>query len=251
MFQVDGVSLESCFIPDLGVGYVQDIGGFLDEHRLHRVYAWGYPYGLSGGSSDEAYADMVRHIELAGAMGAPVMRVVGSNRRVNDVPREKQLEQLAVRFREAVGVAAEHGVRLAVENHIDFNADQILALIQEVDSPYLGATFDSGNFLRLLDDPVEAMEKLRSHVFATHIKDVKPERDLPANQWCFFASTPLGQGLIDNEVLARQLYQSGYEGLLAVEIDYLHSDFDGDVDTAVEQSVTELRRIVREVMLNA
>jgi len=251
MLQVDGVSLESCFMPDLGAGYVQDIGGFLDEHRLDRVYAWGHPDGLKGGASDEAYADMVRHIGLARAMGAPVMRVVGSSRKFQDVPREMQLERLARRFQQAVAVAAEQGVRLAIENHIDFNADQLLCLLHDVDSPYLGITFDSGNFLRLLDDPVKAMDKLKNHVYATHIKDVKPQKDLPADLWCFFASTPLGDGLIDNEVLARQLYQSGYEGLLAVEIDHLHADFGGDVDAAVERSVAELRRITRAVVQSA
>jgi 3-oxoisoapionate decarboxylase len=63
-------------------------------------------------------------------------------------------------FREAIKVAEEYGVQMAVENHIDFTADEMLSLITDVDSPWLGINFDTGNFLRSLDDPIEGMAKL-------------------------------------------------------------------------------------------
>ena len=36
------------------------------------------------------------------------------------------LEKLAKQFSEAVKVAAKHDVRIADENHIDFNSDEML-----------------------------------------------------------------------------------------------------------------------------
>jgi 3-oxoisoapionate decarboxylase len=50
-------------------------------------------------------------------------------------------------------------VKLAVENHIDFTSDEIYQLLSEVDSPYFGLNFDTGNFLRLLDDPIKGYGK--------------------------------------------------------------------------------------------
>jgi len=241
-FQVDGVSLESCFIPSLDKGYLQEIGVFLNEHSLDRVYAWGHPLGLEGGGSDKAYKEMIDHIAFARTIEAPVMRIIGSNHRLREVPREKQLELLILRFKEAVKVAEEYDVRLALENHNDFNADQLLTLITEVNSPYMGINFDSGNFVRLLEDPLKAMEKLRNHVYSTHIKDLKPQKGMPVDMWCFFACTPVGDGLIDNRALACMLDEVGYQGFLAVEIDYLHPDYN-DEDSAVAMSVRELRRI--------
>jgi predicted xylose isomerase-like sugar epimerase len=53
----------------------------------------------------------------------------------------------------------------------------------------------------------------------------------------------VGDGLIDNQQLAQMLQDVGYQGFLAVEIDFLHPDYKNDEDAAVEQSVRELRRI--------
>jgi sugar phosphate isomerase/epimerase len=146
-------------------------------------------------------------------------------------------------FREGVRVAADYGIRMAVENHIDFTADEMLQLLDAVGSPWLGINFDTGNFLRLLDDPIRGMEKLARYVYATHIKDLKPCRGVPADAWYFFSSTPVGDGLVDNEKLVRKLAEAGYDGLLAVEIDFLHPDYNGDEDAAVARSVAELKRL--------
>src|SRR5659263_91134 len=77
--KVDGVSLESCFIPKYDPAYLSEIKGMLDEYNLERVYAWGHPDGLEGGKNEKAYEEMISHIEYAKAIGAKVMRVVGSS----------------------------------------------------------------------------------------------------------------------------------------------------------------------------
>lgn len=76
---VDGVSLESCFFPEYSREYLGSLKGLLDEHRLERVYAWGHPDGLEGGNNQDAYRDMLSSFERAQAIGAKVMRVVGSS----------------------------------------------------------------------------------------------------------------------------------------------------------------------------
>jgi hypothetical protein len=43
------------------------------------------------------------------------------------------------------------------------------------------------------------------------------------------------------------LASAGYQGFLAVEIDFLHPDFLGDEDGAVAQSIRELKRIAAVV----
>jgi sugar phosphate isomerase/epimerase len=95
----------------------------------------------------------------------------------------------------------------------------------------------------VLDDPVEAMRKLAPHVLATHIKDLRPARGVPADAWHFFSCVPTGDGLILNEELARILSEHGYKGFLAVEIDFLHPDYRGREDWVVRESIKTLRGI--------
>jgi 3-oxoisoapionate decarboxylase len=248
---VDGVSLESCFFPRFDSSYLAGIKKLLDGFGFDRVYAWGHPDGLEGGLNERAYEDMVASIEHARAIGADVMRVVGSSLMFRNQPHQPQLERLTRMFSDAMKLAEKSGVRLAVENHIDFNSDEMLSLIRAVDSPFLGINFDTGNFVRLLDDPIKGMEKLAKHVYATHIKDLKPQKGVAADEWYFFSCTPVGDGIVDNLQLARLLARVGYQGFLAVEIDFLHPDYHGDEDGAVAQSIRELKKIVAAVEMES
>ncbi|MDP7254081.1 MAG: sugar phosphate isomerase/epimerase family protein [Planctomycetota bacterium] len=241
---VDGVSLESCFIPRFDKSYLSEIKGMLDEANLDRVFAWGHPDGLEGGKNEKAFDEMMASIEYAHDIGANVMRVVGSSLMFRFEPHGPQIEKLSQMFSEAAREAEKYGIKLADENHIDFDSDEMLTLINNVNSPYFGINFDTGNFMRVLDDPVQGMEKLAKHVYATHIKDLKPQKGAAVNDWFFFSSTPIGDGFVDNQKLAQILKDNDYEGFLAVEIDFLHPDYNNDEDQAVEQSVKALKDIV-------
>src|SRR5437016_11033 len=244
---IDGVSLEACFFPGYSREFLGHIRELLDQYNLDRVDAWGHPDGLEGGANREAYRDMVASFEGALQIGAKVIRVVGSSLKFRKEPHEPQLERLTGMFREAVKTAEQYGIRMAVENHIDFTADEMARLLDAVDSPYLGINFDTGNFLRLLDDPVKGMEKLASRAYATHIKDLKPQKGVAADKGYFFSSAPVGDGLVENQRLAQLLADAGFDGILAVEIDFLHPDYGADEDAAVAKGVAELRRLVDSV----
>ena len=245
--EVNGVSLESCFIPQReDPGYLSSIKERLDDYGFDRVYAWGHPDGLEGGKNESEYGEMVKSFEHAKQVGAKVMRVVGSSLMFRFEDHQEQIRRLTKRFKEAAKVASDYGIKMAVENHIDFTSDEIPQLLEAVDSPYLGLNFDTGNFLRLLDDPIKGMEKLATHTLATHIKDLKINKNAAADDWYFFSTTPVGDGVVDNLKLAQLLKDADYQGFLAMEIDFLHPDYE-DEDAAVEQSVKELRRIASEV----
>ena len=245
---VDGVSLESCFIPQReDASYMQGIKAMLDDYGMDRVYAWGHPDGLEGGKNEAEYKEMIKSFEAAKNIGADVMRVVGSSLMFVKEPHQPQIDRLVKMFKEALPVAKDYDIKMAVENHIDFTSDEILQLLERVDSPYLGLNFDTGNFLRLLDDPIKGMEKLAKYTYATHIKDLKVQRGVTPDTWYFFSSTPVGDGYVNNRKLAQMLKDANYQGFLAVETDFLHPDYNGDEHAAIRQSVNELRKIVTEI----
>jgi len=240
---VDGVSLESCFFPSYDKAWLNDLKAQLDEYAFDRVYAWGHPDGLERGKNWDAYADMIASIPRAQAIGANVMRVVGSSLMFRNEPHGPQIQALIKMFKEAVKPARDMGIKMAVENHIDFTADEILQLLEGVDSEFLGLNFDTGNFLRLLDDPVRGMEKLAPYVYATHVKDLLPDKNASPTDWFFFAGVPVGKGLIDNYKLAVMLKKADFKGFLAVEIDHPHSDWTDLEDEVVSISVKELKKL--------
>ena len=90
---VDGVSLESCFIPRFDASYLSEVKGMLDEFKLDRVFAWGHPDGLEGGRNEKAFEEMVKSVEYAKAVGAKVMRVVGASLQFRKEPHAPMLEK--------------------------------------------------------------------------------------------------------------------------------------------------------------
>ncbi len=245
--EVDGVSLESCFFPRFDASYLSEVKGMLDEYNFDRVYAWGHRDGLEGGHNEAAYDDMVDHIEYANAIGAKVMRVCGSSLMFRFEDHGPQIQKLSRMFTNAMKVADNYGIKIADENHIDYNADEMLEIIHNVNHPNFGINFDTGNFMRVLDDPIQGMEKLARYTFSTHVKDLKINPQAAVNDWYFFSCTPVGDGMVDNQKLAQLLKNANYEGFLAMEIDTLHPDYNDDEDAAVAKSVAELKRIAQNL----
>jgi sugar phosphate isomerase/epimerase len=239
---VDGVSLESCFLESLDPGYLTELKGVLDDAGLERVLAWGHPDGLEAGRNEQAWRDMNALIPKAQCLGAGVMRMVASSLMFRYEPHAPQIEAVVRMLRESVRIAADCGVVLALENHIDYTSAEILEILQRVDSPALKVNFDTGNTLRMMENPVSAARRLGPFTVATHTKDVDACRHVPPEEWYFFSSVPVGTGLIDIPGVVQALRECGYTGVLAVESDH-HKD-NQDEDQLVAASVAYLKRLV-------
>jgi 3-oxoisoapionate decarboxylase len=243
--EVDGVSLESCFFESLEPGYLREIKDALDTHGLERVLAWGHPDGLEAGRNQAAWREMNSLIPKAQFMGADLMRIVASSLMFRHEPHQPQIEAIVKMLQESVKIAADHGVVLALENHIDYTSAEIYQILERVGADNLKVNFDTGNTLRMMEDPVTAARRLGKYTVATHTKDVDACRHVRPEEWYFFSSVPVGTGLIDIPGVVRALQESGYDAMLAVESDH-HKD-NQDEDQLVAQSVAYLKKLVREI----
>ncbi len=240
---VAGLSLETCYLPALDDGGIAALRDALDRRGLERVWAWGHPDGLGSGSRADAVPDLIRHIGLARRAGAGVMRICCGGRRTRPDSWTAHKAALLPLLDRIVGPAEENGVVLAIENHIDFRAAELAELIDTVGSPWLRVCFDTANNLRMGEDPLETAALLAPLAAATHIKDVAA---LSPGSTAFqdWPSVPLGQGDARIAETLALLRATGYRGLLAIEIDYLHPDH-GPEDEAVARSVAFLDRHLR------
>jgi len=242
---VDGVSLESCYFESLQPGHLKEIKAALDEKRLERVLAWGHPDGLEAGRSRTAWKEMNDLIPKARLMGADIMRIVASSLQFRNEPHGPQIDAVVKMLKESVKIAADAGIVLAIENHIDYTSEEIHQILQRVGSDRLKVNFDTGNTLRMMEDPVKAARRLGPYTVATHTKDLDACRHVPPEEWYFFSSVVVGTGLIDIPGIVRALKECGYTGVLAVESDH-HKD-NQDEDKLVAASVAYLKKLVAKV----
>ena len=240
---VDGVLLDTAFYPSLDRAYLKELASVLDDAKLERAVSWGNPSGLNTGKSPEMVEDLLRHIEVMELLGTNILRIVGGSKRTAHEPHGPALERIAnVLTDRCLGPAERAGVVLAYENHWDYTADEVLGLIHRVNSPWLKVTFDSGNALRVGDDPVEAARKLAPHIVCTNLKDIG-EPTPGATDWrAGFPCVPLGRGRINHAAICQIMEEAGSPALHALEMDRPREDC-LDEDLYVKECVGYLRGV--------
>jgi sugar phosphate isomerase/epimerase len=82
---------------------------------------------------------------------------------------------------------------VGIENHKDWLAPELAALLRAIDSRYVGACVDFGNNISLLEDPDETIAVLAPHAVTTHIKDMAVHRTSDGFE---LSEVPLGQGML-------------------------------------------------------
>ena len=102
-----------------------------------------------------------------------LMKVVGASLLFRFEPHGPMLEKLTRMFSDAAAVAKGYGIKLAVENHIDFNPEEMLSLITNVHSPYLGMNFDTGNTFIAGQDPVAFCERFKDRINHVHYRNIR------------------------------------------------------------------------------
>lgn len=238
--KVEGVSIESFMLDDPSPAAVGALRRVLDSAGLGRVWAWGHPRGLESGTAPQVLEDLKRHVEIAAALGATVMRICAGGRRTRTLSWAQHKALLLPLLREAADFAAARNVVLAIENHIDLLANELLELLTTLSHPALGVCLDTANNLRMFEDAMVAIEKLAPYAKAVHLKDITAFRGSP-HDFGFWPSVPLGRGLIDIPKTLQLLRAANYTGLLALEIDYLHPSYAGE-ETAITESLSYLRK---------
>jgi sugar phosphate isomerase/epimerase len=72
----------------------------------------------------------------------------------------------------ALPLLDRYKIPLGVENHKDWTAAEMAAVMKKYSSEYFGVCLDFGNNISLLDDPMDAIEALAPYTVTTHLKDM-------------------------------------------------------------------------------
>jgi sugar phosphate isomerase/epimerase len=107
---------------------------------------------------------------------------------------QKAVAQARQNIDTALRIVEKYQVPLAIENHKDFTAGEMAALMKEKASRWLGVCLDTGNNIALLDDPMALVETLAPYAVSTHIKDMGVA---PYPDGFLLSEMPLGEGMLD------------------------------------------------------
>jgi sugar phosphate isomerase/epimerase len=163
-------------------------------------------------------------------MGAPVLRVFAG-----PVPSGYDWDQVAAwmadDLRTCVEHAAKFGVLIGIQNHGDMlkNADQVLKVVQMVDSDWFGVIVDTGYFQTA--DPYEDIARVTPFAVNWQVKEKLDGQD--------------GTKKTDLKKLVKIMKAGGYRGYIPIET-LGRNQQNYDPRARVTELLRELRRALAE-----
>ncbi len=152
---------------------------YASENNLY--IEWGgaqhIPFDMGSWERKDIYSINKKAIQEASVLGTHVVRSCsGGLMRWN--PKNPDTEYLLSSTAEALekqrSLCEDFEVTLAVETHFEFTTFELIRLFEMCDAKpggYLGICLDTMNLLTMLEEPIQAAERILPWVVATHIKD--------------------------------------------------------------------------------
>ena len=184
-------------------GFLREVRALIEQHGLY----------VELDTCDTDPHNLTRALEVCRVLGADRLRVYSSVG--GDVGAE--LEQAARDFRQVLGLCAEYGVRIAYENHEFETSHDVLEVVRQVDSEWLGTHVDTGNSMMVWEDPLEAVTNMAPHAYSSHFKD---HIVITLEGQPMVVGVPLGRGSIDCAACFRLLVEQSPLERINIEVCY-------------------------------
>ena len=175
-------------------------------------------------------------IDEAKELGTKVLRVFAGGR--EGLSWEEGSNLICDCLAECTEYGKLNNIVLALEDHggLAATSSQVLFYINKINSPFLRANVDIGNFWSTGGEaPTDGVKNTASYAAMVHVKDVKKIRDR-------FESVPVGEGDIDFTECFRILKDSGYDGYLSLEYEAKE-----DAKTGTEKSIKHMKECLDEI----
>lgn len=195
--------LEYCH--ELGAGGVQIGLGIRDAEYLASLRKKSEMHGMDLEGTirlpkDDADCErFTAEVRCAREAGMKVLRtVLLGGRRYEQFKRADDFRRARVKAEQSVKLAepiiAKNDLLMAIENHKDYRAGELMDLFQRLGSRHVGACVDTGNSIALLEDPLEVVRTLAPRAFTVHLKDMAVAE---CDDGFLLSEVPLGEGFLD------------------------------------------------------
>lgn len=165
-----------------------DLDNDLSEANLARVKQAAEQHALelelnvsfNAPSDPRVNASVEQALHIAHAIGAKLVKfsldIKRSSPLYGSCLRSDIVVQLAERVREFqrnIPLIEQYGLKIALENHCDLFADEVIWTVEQLHHPLIGACLDTMNSLVLGEGVEECVRKLAPYAYCVHFCDLK------------------------------------------------------------------------------
>lgn len=83
----------------------------------------------------------------------------------------KQMADIVLNFRKNLPKIEEYGMKIAIENHCDLFADEVVWMVKQLHHPLIGACCDTINALMMAEGIEECVRKMAPYCYCVHFCD--------------------------------------------------------------------------------
>ena len=195
---LEGVHLDAAAIGSVDSQHLNKVRHAVEEKGLYIEFNWGLP---KAGADQRLQFDLKTGIELTRHLGADLGKLSLNLIRPRPVMAGKlspeimtQLEDIASLITDALPLLERREIKLALENHTDCYASEILYLLKRINHPLVGACIDTVNPLMVGEEPMQAIKELAPFAFTNHFRDSVIQQ---TRYGCRIVGCALGDGDID------------------------------------------------------
>jgi sugar phosphate isomerase/epimerase len=139
---------------------------------------------------------LTRYLGLAERFEARLVRSMLFGPDPTDASDRPTLDEAETRLRTAMPDFEASGVTLALETYEQVATDQLVSLVERIDSPNLGVCLDPANVVARLETPRSCVERAADMTVNVHSKDFAFARQ-PGWVGFTYSGAPMGRGLHD------------------------------------------------------
>ncbi|MEG1639328.1 MAG: sugar phosphate isomerase/epimerase family protein [Ruthenibacterium sp.] len=129
-------------------------------------------------------------------------------------------DDAVISLKKIIPILKKYRIKLALENHEYETSMELVRVIEQINSPWIGLHYDFGNAMMAWEQPVEAAKNMAPYTITTHFKDhiVIP---CPDDTYQYVVcGVPAGQGNIDLKECLRIMMENSQLTRLNVEMCY-------------------------------
>ncbi len=190
-------------------------------------------------TDDDPLPELRRFLELANEWESPLVRVFGGALPEESHARRARIEAAAKVLENAAPIAEQLGVAVGLETHDDFSASKVVGeVLSIVDSPAVGAVWDSHHPYRMGEEPAEVYKQLSPRILLAQVKDAE-RSNTKKEGWQLVL---LGKGEVPVRQMLDLLDAGGYQGWVSVEWEKRWHPEIEEPDIALPQHLAVLRQ---------
>ena len=200
------------FLSSTDPAYIKKLRARAERSGMYLEFIIGMPK-----EDTSAFEATVKAAKAAGGLCVRTNCMPG--RRYENITSLDEWKRLNDEARKAIDralpIVEKYGVPLAIENHKDWTAAEMAALIKGKSSEHFGVCLDTGNNISLLDDPMDVVETLAPYALCAHVKDMGVAR---YKDGFLLSEMPFGEGFLNLKGVVASMQQARPKTRITLEM---------------------------------